>query len=61
MRKRKNNNEMIANVIGGIVIGVCSVVIVGILFLGSVQSFGGNNAVDCLLSTVGIEGAKCSK
>ena len=45
MRKRKNNNETILNLLGGIAIGACSVVIVGILFFGAVQSFGGGVSV----------------
>lgn len=45
MRKRKSDSEMIANVVGGIMIGACSVVIVALLFFGAVQNFGGGVSV----------------
>lgn len=44
-RRRQNSSELVSNAIGGIVIGVCSVAIVTILFLGAVQSFGGGVSV----------------
>lgn len=44
MKKRKNT-ETIANVAGGIMIGVCSIGIIALLFVGAVQSFGGGISV----------------
>lgn len=45
MARRRNSSELASNVIGGILIGVCSVAIVAIVFLGAVQSFGGGVSV----------------